>query len=183
MEKVSQINNPRQKDLDLQERCVHLCFSLIVSQTQCLFVHNTPSQQTSARVRKSAVDFQKCPLTGSKEPSQSCTPELPQEHAKSSWGAAPAPIPMALPTDAVHLPSHCSRPQARAVDTKLSYCDSSSSGSHDSQPCEPSPAPCHACLVVGLLQRRASSTCRKETSTWLSSPSPLCPGSCFPASR
>lgn len=56
--------------------------------------------------------FSEMPTYG-KEPSQSCTPELPQEHAKSPWGAAPAPTPMALPTDAVHLPSHSSRSWVR----------------------------------------------------------------------
>lgn len=78
----------------------------------------------------------------------------------------------------------CSRPQVIAVDSKLSYCDSASSVSRDSQPCELSPAPCPACLVLGLLQRRAPAPAGRRHPPG----SPLLslasvPWLCFPASR
>lgn len=178
VEKVSSSDNPMQRERP--GPAGEMCPSFIqpYSPTSSMFVHNTSPQQTLTRVRRSAVDSQKCPLPGGKEPSQSCTPELPHEHARSSWGAAPAPTPMALPRDAVRLPSHCAVlwTQSSAIVIQLpqwAMIHSPVSHLH----------PCHACQVLGLLQRRASSTCRKETSAWLCSPSSLCPGSCFPASR
>lgn len=136
MEKVSPTDNPRHRERpgSAGEMYPSVLQPYSLTNCLCLFVHNTPPHQALTRVRKSAADSQKGQLPGGKESSQSCTPDLPQEHARSPWGAAPASTPVALPTDAVPLPSHCSIPQVRAVDTELSYCDSASSVSHDSQP-------------------------------------------------
>ena len=106
-------------------------------------------KQRLTSLRKSAVDSQKYRLTGGGElEPQSCT--IPatgacRESSESSTSSHPhsgahscSASPFAL----------FSRPQFRAVDTKLSYRDSASSVCHDSQPCEKSPAPCPACLVI-----------------------------------
>lgn len=68
VEKISHwlITQGREKEIDLQGRSVHLCFSFIVSQIVCACMYATHHhKQRLTSLRKSAVNSQKCLLTGS----------------------------------------------------------------------------------------------------------------------
>lgn len=169
--------------MDLQERSVHLCFSFVLTDFLCLYVHNTP-WQSSASLRKSVVDSEKCLLTGGGElePQRCPVPAAGtcQESLGSSTSSHPHSNAHSHSTSSATL---LSRPQFRALDMKLSYHDSASSVCRDSQPCETSPAPCPACLVISSPTKQGLQPLREgDICLALLSLAP-CPASCSPASR
>lgn len=171
--------------MDLQERGLHLCFCFIVSQIVCAHMYTTHHyKERLTSLRKSVLVSQKCLLLVVENWSPRAALFPPQEHAGSPRGAVPAQTHIAVPTATLHLPSLCFLGHSSELRTRSSAIMIQlprSATTHGPLKCLQLLA-LPAWLLVPL-QSRASSSCRRETSSWLSSPPAPCAGSCSPASR
>lgn len=179
------ITQGREKEMDLQERSVHLCFCFIVSQIVCASIHTTRNHKVW-QIKGNLQWFLKNACLLVAENWSGAAPFLPQEHARRSSGSSTSSNPHSgARSRSASSFALFSGAQVRAVDRNLNYCDSAALVCHDSQPCGASPAPCPACLVVSSPAKQGLQHLQEGDIrlVLLSSPPAPCSGSCSPASR